>query len=338
MTRLCSELSDLARKRRPRLVVFRSGALGDSVLLLPTLRLLDELFRRPRITWVGSPWARGIQPLSPVKWEYAPYDSAAMTPLFGPEPTRTPDVLRAADAILAWTSRSDSPFADNLERCGTGTTLVQSAHPSPGHHMAVHLATPVCAEAPSLTTLPDPVLRARRADKTSALKWLGSDGDTVPQVVVHPGSGSDKKCWPPDRFADLCRRLIGGGTRVTLLVGPADRDACKHVAEHCDGLRVFKNRELGEVAGLLASAEVCVTNDSGIGHFGAALGTGMVSVFGPTDPAIWRPLGPCTTVVESGKPREAWPPVQKVLTTTLDLIQRLRRSPASPHLPPRSGQ
>jgi len=37
---------------------------------------------------------------------------------------------------------------------------------------------------------------------------------------------------------------------------------------------------------------VAVANDSGIGHLLGILGTPLVSLFGPTDPARWRP---CTS-------------------------------------------
>jgi ADP-heptose:LPS heptosyltransferase len=40
-------------------------------------------------------------------------------------------------------------------------------------------------------------------------------------------------------------------------------------------------------------------NDSGITHLAAALGIKTVAIFGPTDPAIYAPIGPAVTILRN---------------------------------------
>jgi heptosyltransferase-2 len=49
----------------------------------------------------------------------------------------------------------------------------------------------------------------------------------------------------------------------------------------------------------LASADVAISNDSGLLHVAAALGTATIGIFGPTSPWHWAPLNPLTAVVQA---------------------------------------
>ena len=49
----------------------------------------------------------------------------------------------------------------------------------------------------------------------------------------------------------------------------------------------------------LASATVAISNDSGLLHVAAALGTPAIGIFGPTSPWHWAPLNPIAAVIET---------------------------------------
>jgi len=49
----------------------------------------------------------------------------------------------------------------------------------------------------------------------------------------------------------------------------------------------------------LAAATVAVSNDSGLLHVAAALGTPSIGIFGPTSPWHWAPLNPLAAVIET---------------------------------------
>ena len=124
--------------------------------------------------------------------------------------------------------------------------------------------------------------------------------------VLHPGSGSPHKCWPAERFLALARRLGERGPRPRIVLGEVE-------AETWPAAQVEAFAAAGELhrptdlLGLLDSylgAGVFVGNDSGPGHLAGILGIPTVSLFGPTDPARWKPLGPRVRVLRKS-PLEA---------------------------------
>ena len=58
------------------------------------------------------------------------------------------------------------------------------------------------------------------------------------------------------------------------------------------GVPVLKDLDLPTVAAVARLASAFVGNDSGVSHLAAAVGAPGVVIFGPTDPARWRPIGP----------------------------------------------
>ncbi len=118
-------------------------------------------------------------------------------------------------------------------------------------------------------------------------------------LALHAGSGGPAKNWPRDRFTRLAREL---GARTWLLVeGPAEDASPLELAagETCLRARELPLRILGAV---LRHARLFVGNDSGVAHLAAAAGTPTLALFGPTDPALWSPVGRCVAVVRSVSP------------------------------------
>ena len=122
-------------------------------------------------------------------------------------------------------------------------------------------------------------------------------------AVVHPFSGSSKKCWPLDHYRALAR-LLERHMPVSWCAGPEEPLP--------DAVRIA---DLYQLACWLATARVYIGNDSGITHLAAAVGTPVVALFGPTDPRIWAPRGPQVRVI--AKPVLADIAVDEVLATVL---------------------
>jgi ADP-heptose:LPS heptosyltransferase len=100
-----------------------------------------------------------------------------------------------------------------------------------------------------------------------------------------------------ERFAALVH--AHADTRPWLLVvGPADEDAAAPLSAlpGCVPVRDMPIRQLGA---LLGRAGLYVGNDSGVSHLAAAAGAPTLALFGPTDPAVWAPVGPEVETVRS---------------------------------------
>ncbi len=61
---------------------------------------------------------------------------------------------------------------------------------------------------------------------------------------------------------------------------------------------MLTNAPLLEVARQLQQCRCYLGNDSGITHLAAMLGVPTVAIFGPSDPAVWRPVGPSVEVIQ----------------------------------------
>lgn len=310
-----------AARPRPRITIVRAGALGDTLLLLPTLETLRTSMLGVQLTLVGSAWAETIRPLLAFPLEVVSVDAPALTPLFGPPPA--PDrtgIFAMADGAVMYTA-SDELVRNAIHHCA-GPVLVRQPAPPEGVHAAAHLAGAIVRGRLAVGDLPYPELQPTADLREWARAWLAhrlNHGERP--VALHPGSGGRRKQWPAAGFAWLANEL---GAPVVLLEGPADAEACRQVAAEMPsplplvraaGLRV------AQVAALLEACELYVGNDSGVSHLAAALGVPTVVVVGPTDLAVWAPLGP--RVVAVGPAAGAvWP-------TPASVLEAVQRLPAS---------
>lgn len=110
----------------------------------------------------------------------------------------------------------------------------------------------------------------------SGVPRIGFFGPRHGSIILHPFSGGAKKNWPLDHFRELAAQIPD----VEWTCGPE---------EQLDGARRFG--DLAELARWISGARLYIGNDSGITHLAAAVGTPTLALFGPTDPAIWRPAG-----------------------------------------------
>jgi heptosyltransferase-2 len=142
----------------------------------------------------------------------------------------------------------------------------------------------------------EPRLEVPAAAKAAAaclLAEAGWDGRT-PIVALAPGAayGASKR-WPPASFAALAQTLVGGGLLPIMVGSSADVPTGREIESALGGsdsvLNLIGRTDLPTLAGVLASARVLVSNDSGPMHLGAALGVPVTALFGPTDERVVGP-------------------------------------------------
>jgi ADP-heptose:LPS heptosyltransferase len=128
-------------------------------------------------------------------------------------------------------------------------------------------------------------------------------------IVICPFAGGtwskEDKTWPV--FAEfVARELPAFGRTVVICPGPGE-EAIAHGA--FAQARCLEGVGLGAYAALLRDAALMVSNDTGPGHIAAAVGTPLVSVLGPSDPALWRAWGPNVRIVKGAA---GWPSIDEV--------------------------
>ncbi len=127
-----------------------------------------------------------------------------------------------------------------------------------------------------------------------ARNYLEKKGnDKLPLLVVHPGAGKMGNRWPVDHFAKVCERLaIEKNMQIFVTWGPSEENLGRGLLNRLktDAMHgVFG--DLRELAALFSHAKLVLCNDTGVMHLASAVHTPMVAVFGPTDPAEWKPVG-----------------------------------------------
>ena len=117
-------------------------------------------------------------------------------------------------------------------------------------------------------------------------------------VILHPGSGGIRKCWPLDRFLALAEALALRGFHGRFVTGEADARIAVPLREAALPLH-WDHRDspsLAALAGMLESAPLYVGNDSGVTHLAAACGAPVVALFRTEYAVHWRPSGRTTVL------------------------------------------
>ena len=309
-------------------VAIRSGALGDVLLGVPAWCAIRDASPPPSGPFVISVpgavaelvrAAVGDDPNRPVT-VIGP-DDAAIAWVHGDGPPQTSAMIpdwAAVDAAVVWTRRHGD-VGLRLRRVGVDNVV--AADPFPPAESGLHVADWLSATLGQIgLAVPSgwdaaPWLRVPEIPSVSV---GGVDADRRRVAVVHPGSGSRRKWWPAERWRATIGALVADGWAVRVLEGEADGAAVAAVVGDASvpdvwagAVTVVRGEGLGTVASRLANASAVITNDSGIAHLAAGVGAPVVAVFGPTDPAAWRPRGPRVAVV-GGTPGALWPHASSV--------------------------
>jgi heptosyltransferase II len=158
------------------------------------------------------------------------------------------------------------------------------------------LALPKGALLPSDWPLPELAVPPNELAAWLARRGLTKNG---PVVTLAPGAVGRGKAWPVAHYAELARMLAADGFSVWVLGGPQETSLAAQIAE-AGGSRVrdLTGPDLRNAILALAAADVAVSNDSGLMHVAAALGTATIGIFGPTSPWHWAPLNPLAATIE----------------------------------------
>jgi heptosyltransferase-2 len=159
------------------------------------------------------------------------------------------------------------------------------------------LALPKGATLPPDWPLPE--LKVPAAEVQAWRTQRGLTDEARPIITLSPGAVGVGKAWPPGHYAELARALVKEGASVWVLGGPGETAIAQEIAAAAGpGVRDLTSKDLRNAVIALAAADLAVTNDSGLMHVSAAIGTPTVAIFGPTSPWHWKPLNPVAAILE----------------------------------------
>ena len=259
--------------------VLRGGALGDFILTLPAIATLRQAGGGGMLV-IGNPSRAALAaPAGIVDAESGPWSRLFAGRPPGPSLRRR---FAGCRRLLAYIAGGEGAAPQLVEGLRQLADKVVVADPLPvkggAVHMSRHLSRPLAGFG-----IPPPTDPVARIDMPPRDRRRGA-------VVIHPGSGGAFKCWPVSRFAAVLEWLRRRRIPAVVLWGPAEQTRSADLDPFLPSQRLSPASPV-ELAEALAGARLYVGNDSGPGHLAAAVGTPTISLFGPTDPRLWRPLG-----------------------------------------------
>ncbi len=279
----------------PRFLVVRLGSFGDIVHTFPAVAALRESFPQAEIIWLTHPrWKELVESseLATDIWETETRSFSSLREVIGR--IRKYRFTAAIDYQGLWKSAS-LPFLGGVSRrtgfssqtirefgvpiLYTDRVLCAQTHIAEQNGElsvragARNVVAPVALSVPSI-------------QEVFVLQLLRSFA-IERYIALSPAGGWRSKCWPPERYGALCRKIRGTlGLRCVVNYGPGEEDlisAIKAASGEADPIAY--NGSLSQLMALLRNALCIVGGDTGPLHLAVALGTRAVAIFGPTDPA-----------------------------------------------------
>ena len=278
-------LSVVAATRR--VLAVRGGALGDFILTLPALGGLREegfevhLLTRPAYGQLAQDFGlvSGWRSLE------APAVAGLLVP--GVEVDAAwRRWLAGFDDVISWLPDQDGVFQQQILACGVKRFLQGDWR---------------CAgQAPAARQLASVVeFTGVRSDGHLDLfaRHIALPAVQGNLVAFHPGSGSPRKNWPLERWLTVLQQVqrVQPDTRWLVITGEAESDRLPAITTALDSSSLpwesLHGWELSVLAKRLRECGGFFGHDSGISHLAAVCGVPCRLLFGPTDPAVWAPLG-----------------------------------------------
>jgi len=291
----------------PRFLVVRLGSLGDIVHTFPAVAGLRHSFPRAEIIWLTHPRWVNLVASSGLATEIWPVDSRDLSSV-----RRTIAKIRAQkwDAAIdyqgLWKSALLPFLAGVPKRIGFSSETIREfgvpvVYTDRVHPRAKHIADQngeLSLQAGAKTPVGHVNLKVSEKDCQRVSSDLAAVG-IERYVVLSPGGGWRSKCWPAERFGELCQKIRGElNVRCVINYGPAEETLAavvKSASGNADP--VLYDGELGQLMALLQGAQCIVGGDTGPLHLAIALGTKAVAIFGPTNPARNGPYPPQPSVL-----------------------------------------
>jgi heptosyltransferase-2 len=210
---------------------------------------------------------------------------SALAPFFAGIPTRTGFVGEGRFGLINDLRFGEKKLPRMIDRCGA-------------------LALPKNAKLPEW---PKPELNVPLAEAEDWRKRRGLD-KARPVIAFAPGAVGPSKRWPVAAYAELAQKLVPQGFDIWVLGSPNESPLAAEIVKAAGpAAHDLTSPELRNAILALKLARAAVSNDSGLLHVAAAIGTPSIGIFGPTSPWHWAPLNPLAATVETTIPLDCRP-------------------------------
>jgi ADP-heptose:LPS heptosyltransferase len=287
----------MQKQSKRKIFIHHEGALGDVLLSLPCIRLMREAG-----TAIHLAARKNVADLllsAGVVDEISSSDSTRYSSLYLDMPDEALQAfLSTFDCAFIFTVKASSGLAAAVGRTVREAKTIVTIPPRESAMHITDFRLRQCGFSAEEAELLE-MFHIPAEEETWAAELLKGRGyRSVRDMLIslHPGSGGKRKCWQLSNYESLIS-MIAEEPRYFLLLlsGPAE-DA--ETVQMLSGMgtrneRIINlhNGPLIRIATLLARSDFYIGNDSGISHLAGVLRRKGAVLFGPTDPAVWRPFG-----------------------------------------------
>ena len=276
-----------------KILVIRGGAIGDFILTLPAIAALRKQFPQTHIAVLGYPHIASLAELAGSANEVCSIEARALAGFFakhGELDKSLGDWFGGFNIIVSYLYDPDEIFQENVARVSKAQFIAGPHRPdeAAGLHATEVFLKPLERLA---------IFGTDTVPRLNPVKHRQDAGGTL---AIHPGSGSEKKNWPEERWQELLKLIAKETTwRVLLVGGEAEGERLQRLASilPVERLVVALHKPLPELARTLVRCAAFLGHDSGITHLAAAVEVPGVALWGDTNEHIWRPLGPAFTLL-----------------------------------------
>jgi heptosyltransferase-3 len=274
-----------------RVLVIFPGALGDLMCLMPSLAAIARRHPGASIELMARMELARLAAGRTVVTRAHSIDAREVGALFTDD---TSGIARRLfgdfDRIYSFFATDDSRFRARLSAATDAHVSFHPFRPAGDGHISTAYLRSIETAVDDVASTTNPRLEPTPNDLAAATSALAqSKCGTSNLLVMFPGSGSPGKNWSANKFVALASELSERAS-VAVVLGPAEMSL--EPAFCAAGVPVLKQLDLPTVAAIAHVASAFVGNDSGVSHLAAAVGASGVVIFGPTDPARWRPVAP----------------------------------------------
>jgi lipopolysaccharide heptosyltransferase I len=287
-----------------RILIVRLGALGDIVHAIPAAAALRAAFPDARIDWLVDVKHREILDLVTCLDRVIPLETPTMRGwLAVTRELRAQRYDAALDfqglmksAVLARASGAARVLGFSiwhLREKGARPFYSESLDPArdPAHGHVIHKNLRLI-EALGVrdARIEFPLRRVASPAHDAILAATGG----APYALLNPGAAWPNKCWYTDRFGELAAFLSDvRGIVPYVLWGPDEEPLAQRVIDGSNGAaQLAPPTRLADLVEVCRDAALMVSGDTGPLHIATAVGTPVVSIFGPTDPNRNGPWAP----------------------------------------------
>jgi len=323
-------------------LIIQPGAIGDCLLTLPLAAFMKDCLGIGGIDILGHGEYIGILPGRTCVDGIRSIDSVDLHRLFAKTKEfdlSDGDPLINLFADYAWIvtflGEPNSDFEQNLiftAHCSHSVEVITLSM-KPPEHFSGHLTNFYIQQFIEQSGLSLPsyqvnssncLIKATSADLSSGREHLKDIGVDFSKklVVIQPGSGGSHKCWHLNNFLAVAKKLICEDIEAVFLLGPAEaeRFSSATIKNIRSIAKCLTDLSLAGALEVIGCADCYLGNDSGITHLAGALGIKTLAVFGPTNPAVYKPIGPTVTLFTGNAHSFGEEPSFKLQQKVLDVL------------------